>query len=352
MNSRPHDRLLVMFLAASFLFSGAIISLGAFPQTAVSQATGGNIAGWAWAGEDTNSDGIADAGVGWISFNCSDGGPTRNNICTGPGGYVYGLNADAAGVVTGYAWSENVGWISANVGDLSGCPQAPCTARIDDGSVLGWLKVLSANDSQSGGWDGFIALGDTNTGDAINYGVTHSGTAITGNAWGGGTVMGWVSFSGSGYGVSTTYVPIPPCQDTQGYFCTGNTSNYRDAQCDEDIIAACSNYCEPLIGVCVPTPGPSGNLEATPIFIPPGGNVEISWDIADAGTCSVTENNPSIDDMWAGASSAAAACTHSGNACVSSAINAETKYTLFCDNEGVTLEQSVTVGFVPEWREL
>jgi hypothetical protein len=336
--ARPHERVLFVFVLVSCMFSAALISLGSFPQAAVSQTSGGNISGYAWS--DT---------IGWVSFNCSDGGPTGNNIC---GTLLYGLNADVNGTVTGYAWSDNVGWISANAGDLTGCPQAPCTARIDDGDFLGWLKVLSANDSQSGGWDGFIALGDTNTGDAINYGVSLANGTFSGYAWG-DTNVGWLSFSSGGsYAVTTTYVPIPPCQDTQGYFCTGNTSNYRDDQCNETPVASCSNYCEPLIGVCVPTPGPSGNLEAKPTFVQPGGTVEISWNIADAGTCTVTEDNPTFDDSWSGASSDSATCTHSGSACVSGAISQATTYTLFCDNEGVTLQQTVTVDFVPEWREI
>src|SRR5512133_3036518 len=74
-----------------------------------------------------NFDGIARAGagdalsgyawsenIGWISFNC-----TNNNSCGTSGNY--GVNVSTTNL-SGYAWSENIGWITFNSAELSGCP--------------------------------------------------------------------------------------------------------------------------------------------------------------------------------------------------------------------------------------
>lgn len=129
---------------------------------AVFAGTAGPLSGYAWS--DT---------IGWISFNCSDLGTCGTSN--------YGISVSGTGALSGYAWSENVGWISANSADLTGCPTAPCTAAMSGGSLTGWMRVLSA---PSGGWDGFIRLN----------GVSYSGTTFSGYAWG-DAVVGWVDFS-------------------------------------------------------------------------------------------------------------------------------------------------------------
>src|SRR5712691_11367984 len=77
--------------------------------------------------------------------------------------------SQASQPISGYAWSDNVGWVSANASDLSGCPESPCSARLQEGELRGWLKALSANGSQNGGWDGFISL------SGPGYGVSSAG---------------------------------------------------------------------------------------------------------------------------------------------------------------------------------
>ncbi len=49
--------------------------------------------------------------------------------------------------VSGWAWSENIGWISFNQSDLSDCPRGECRARVDfdSGQISGWARVLSYN---------------------------------------------------------------------------------------------------------------------------------------------------------------------------------------------------------------
>ncbi|MDO8514561.1 MAG: hypothetical protein Q7S50_03395 [bacterium] len=144
------------------------------------EATSGTMTGWLWS--DT---------IGWMSLNCS-----YLDTC---GSNNYGISVDANGNLSGYAWSDNVGWISANTSDVSGCPTSPCAPKIANGALTGWLKVLSGGSAQSGGWDGWISL------NGSNYGVTFESGTFSGYAWGDVNV-GWVSFALA----HTTYVPNNP----------------------------------------------------------------------------------------------------------------------------------------------
>lgn len=113
-----------------------------------------DISGWAWS-ENT----------GWISFECgncdSDHNGTTDDFkyaqCpTGMTVGDYGVDFDGDGLLSGYAWSERVGWVTFNQGDLSVCPSAPCEAVVNTttGDVSGWAKALNNGD----GWDGWISL--------------------------------------------------------------------------------------------------------------------------------------------------------------------------------------------------
>jgi len=114
--------------------------------------------------------------VGWMSFsslNCdadgsgfSDGTPPG---CPSAGTPMadYGVDVDlATGLISGYSWTENIGWITFNSAELGGCPTAPCNAQLDiDGTqcgtidqVCGWARALA----NGGGWDGWIKLRGTN----------------------------------------------------------------------------------------------------------------------------------------------------------------------------------------------
>ncbi len=117
----------------------------------------GNVSGFAWS--DT---------VGWISFNCIDGGPTGNNVCASSN---YGVNINPAdGLLSDYAWNEHIGWISFNSGQLGGCPTEPCEARMVTTSgvskLTGWARACtgtlpgdcSSTAPRTDGWDGWISL--------------------------------------------------------------------------------------------------------------------------------------------------------------------------------------------------
>ena len=169
-------------LALIALLALGLIAFGYIRQTAASAS--GPMTGWAWS--DT---------IGWISLS----GPN------------YGLTVGPDGTISGYAWSDNIGWISANSSDLSGCPSAPCTAKVQNGAFSGWLKALAGGTPTSGGWDGWISLSGS------GYGVTENNGAVGGYAWG-SDIVGWVSFSAAG-----SFSPVPTISVNPTTVVKGNT---------------------------------------------------------------------------------------------------------------------------------
>jgi len=162
-----------LFFIVGFLFS--VLAVFSFLNIADEKVFAGsehNLSGWAWS-----------ENIGWISFNSTNQG----------GGANYGVTVASNGRLSGYAWSENIGWLTFNQGDLGGCPNSPCQANFDDdsGAVSGWARALA----NGGGWDGWISLSGS------NYGVTVSQCDWDGYAWG-SDVVGWIHFKGSNYGVT------------------------------------------------------------------------------------------------------------------------------------------------------
>lgn len=209
-----------------FIFS-IVFSLSLLSTKETFAATSNNVAGRAWS-----------ANIGWISMNnCTD--VLNASTCSGPD---YGVNAlnSGPGTMSGYAWSPNLGWITFNTTGTVGidCPAGfpQCTPYIDwlnpngDGSasLKGWARVCSyykngcsgdkAEVEALGGWDGWIALGDTQVGDTKIWGVTVNGGTMSGFAWG-GDVIGWVSFSGITVGTAAApsgTLTATSCQITAG----------------------------------------------------------------------------------------------------------------------------------------
>lgn len=104
--------------AAYILSDGSWISLNCITTDncstsnyKVSADADGNLSGWAWS-----------ESFGWISFSCTTGGSDGGNICSSS---QYGIGVATStitisgetyqpGEFYGYAWSENIGWISFN----------------------------------------------------------------------------------------------------------------------------------------------------------------------------------------------------------------------------------------------
>lgn len=140
-----------------------------------------NIRGWGWSDN-----------LGWVSFSCMncatdpkpEGCPEGNipdygvNINTKEGEEEWGLS--------GYAWSDNIGWINFNPsGPYPEEPHNSAQFNSITGKITGWAKALSNEE-----WIliGPIVIGET------DYGVKLEGNELLGWAWGDKT-LGWVSFS-------------------------------------------------------------------------------------------------------------------------------------------------------------
>lgn len=170
-----------------------------------------NMSGYAWS--DT---------IGWISFNCinTDSCSTLN--------YGVGIN-DSNGELFGYAWSSNIGWITFNENELANCPSSLCRARLVNGALTGWARALSYSDTESGGWNGWISFNciDTGSCSTSNYGVTLSGSEFGGYAWG-SAIIGWINFkptntsSGVQYGGVIKSTLTASLSSSQTYVPKGN----------------------------------------------------------------------------------------------------------------------------------
>ena len=163
-----------IFLALVILIGISAISFN------VEAGSNDNVRDWLWAGSDTN--------FGWIS---------TNNI-TGGGNVNYGLNIPANdGNVTGYAWSENLGWI--NFEPEGPYPAAPNYSVKRVGNKLeGWARIVSIQTASSignsGGWLGWIKMsGTVQVGGYYGVTITPSSGQLKGYAW--SDELGWIDFS-------------------------------------------------------------------------------------------------------------------------------------------------------------
>ena len=151
-----------------------------------------NTSGWAWS-----------ENIGWISTNCTDDG------CTA--GSDYGVNVSSATQdVTGNMWSENIGWISFDRSVTNNPPEEPYKSTLGaiakynpvTKTVDGWARAVAGcqddpnvvatvcSSSNAGlaslDWDGWIKLQNVTYNDSTKK--------LDGWAWG-GEVVGWVDFS-------------------------------------------------------------------------------------------------------------------------------------------------------------
>jgi len=175
---------------------------------------GQNLFGWAWS-----------ENIGWVSFNCVDLEPTNpGKTCLdaadplfNPAIHLvdYAVNLRTDDFLEGYAWSENIGWISFNLANTA-APPGPTPAYDYSGSgfiaqydrtsleLRGWARAISVCPSlpcsttdNSDGWDGWIKLHKHPSETAVpDYGVDANlfTDEFEGWAWGSG-VVGWVSFN-------------------------------------------------------------------------------------------------------------------------------------------------------------
>ena len=201
-----------------FIIAGTFFSLTHQAEAAFGIPAGGvELAGFAWSGYNTDSNPVPDAGVGWISMNC-----TNTDTCVGGSGVGpkvdYAVRLQNNGNLAGYAWSSNIGWINFNPGtalptdaDVANQTAGHVSGTYPNVTFGGWARACAvfANPSacsgplstEAGGWDGWIALGGT-ADDGARYEITMTaGGAANGPtnyAWGGPIVVGWIDFSAAG----------------------------------------------------------------------------------------------------------------------------------------------------------
>jgi DNA-binding beta-propeller fold protein YncE len=163
---------LIFFIVIGLIFFG---SFYIYISEVKSQAANITLTGYAWS-----------ENIGWIDFS-----PATTN-----GGVIVG----SGGNLTGYAWSENIGWIKfgglttpfpTDTGTLSQ------NAQIVLGKLVGWVRACagtinsdcSTMTSRTDGWDGWISLG------GANHSISLNGVDFSGFAWGSDNI-GWIDFSG------------------------------------------------------------------------------------------------------------------------------------------------------------
>lgn len=173
-----------------FILLCALVFIWAsFPSPFVYADSATQMTGWAWS-----------ENIGWISFNSkncdankdgqSDGTPSG---CPAAGTPMtqYGVTRQSNGDLTGYAWSEHIGWIKFDPsGPYPGSPNR--SARVPNvGAASGWFRAI-ASDASWDGWMKFDSGG--NYGSGVSLGGSQ-GTTLQGYGWG-SDVVGWIHMSG------------------------------------------------------------------------------------------------------------------------------------------------------------
>lgn len=163
-------------------FSGLLIFV-LFLSLGAASANAAALTGWAWSDN-----------FGWISFNSSN---------PGEGGGPYAVSIDGTtGAWSGYAWSDNLGWITFNASEIPAiCSVSPqALLNKTTGAVTGWAYVLTYGTNDAG----CVELSGTNHTSPSGGGVTYNPVTgkFTGYAWAGNTVSdsgpGWIDFNANG----------------------------------------------------------------------------------------------------------------------------------------------------------
>lgn len=180
---------IIALLLTGIMAGGFFLFQAPSAQTAASD----NVHGWAWSGDD-----IDGGNIGWISFNCTEGGSGQTDIC---GTSNYGITIDTTDLIgggsyynmKGYAWSSNVGWINFDPsGPYPASPNHSVGVNTNTKEIYGWARAENSTD-QDYGWIKF-----DNYDPSVDTYIDSSGD-FHGWGWGGGpteeAVIGWISLN-------------------------------------------------------------------------------------------------------------------------------------------------------------
>ncbi|MFH1535211.1 MAG: hypothetical protein ABIF80_04485, partial [Patescibacteria group bacterium] len=198
--------------------------------------------------------------IGWIQFDSTKN--INNDVRLD----------DQTGDLNGYAWSDNIGWVWFDAPDDGTHPSAKVdsyTSCSGTCAVSGWAKAIAADNN---GWDGWIKFGPGWTNSAI---LDKSGSPyiFNGFAWG-SDVVGWISLSGTGYGVIITSdsdfsISVEP---------TSQSINQTDSVGKEYIITITSlngfSSAVDLTKICPSGVGISCSISLTTVTPPANGSVD------------------------------------------------------------------------------
>jgi len=226
---------------------------------------------------------------------CEGGTPDLSQSCTSPHSVqaTYGVYLDnATGMLSGYAWSDNIGWIK--FGGLSAFPVGAGTASQNaqlnsSNKLIGWARACagtkngdcSTMENSADGWDGWISLAGTSVDGQYTYGVSLSGIDFSGYAWG-SDVIGWIDFTG----VKLSSAPIAPITIT---------------------------------------------LSAASSTISKDTSTTISWSSIGADTCLISKNGSAFST------------TATSGSKTSGSLSTTTTFIAQCDNSGNSKNESITV---------
>lgn len=328
------------FIAPTLVAVVLVGILAAVPQPTMSQGAGVPLTGYAWS--DT---------IGWIDLSCQN---TGGSSCG-----TWGIYVSDTGALSGYAWSENIGWVSANPSDLASCPGQ--SATLSSTALTGWLRVISGGTAQSGSWDGCISLSGAGYGvqySAGNFNACSNGTSC---AWGDKN-LGWVDFSKahSTYNTCTASV-VYGCDsaDAGGIYrrIVATSTNTSCVQTPTYTACTAPQYCSPGSPVCLwppvdgnPVGSLSGHLQVKPNLVAKNATTTVYWSISNVSACTVTATDAT---SWTGPTSATSTCSSKyATGCTSLPINKQTTYTLTCTAlDSSTYRETATVNNLPDYQE-
>jgi hypothetical protein len=306
---KPHSFSTITRLAvgafAAFVALSIVYVSATLPNSHVSAASGNALTGYLWSDN-----------VGWVSLS----GPNYGVV----------INSDKS--LSGYAWGDNLGWVSFNASDVGGCGAAP---QYNPGSqaLTGWARALNGKNS-----DGCISLSGSGYGAVLNNQHTY--------AWGSDTV-GWLDFAyagnpcPNGNGQSGQCTTCDPGYVLQGGVCYVQCPNGQGAA---GSCTACNSGYVLQGGSCVlPSGSVTNTLKAVPSRIKQGGTAQtsLSWTTTGMNDCTLKRSDTGATVSTALSSAGTAA----------SAINQNVTFTLTCHDNALTYTSTATVGLLPTFIE-